>query len=155
MIKAGNIIGIIILDRLTKYIVVHSLKPYQAIHITDFFNITYVQNKGIAFGIMNNLAHSMTTFLLLIAVNLIAIIILTLWLFKPGNNIWITIGISFIIGGAIGNLMDRFMYKCVIDFLDFHINQYHWPAFNIADAAVTTGTVFLGIGFLVKDKYAS
>ncbi len=155
MIKAAIIVGIIILDRITKHIIIHALQPHQAIHVTNFFNIVHVQNKGIAFGALNNAAHSTATFSLLIAVNLIAIIILTFWMFKPGNNTWITTGISFIIGGAIGNLMDRVIYKCVIDFLDFHISQYHWPAFNIADAAVTTGTLLLGIGFLIKGTYAS
>ena len=155
MIKLIVIMGIFILDRLTKCLITQYLNPNYTIHVTDFFNITYIQNRGMAFGIMNTPAHSMGTFFLIVSVNLIAIIILLLWLIKPGNNKWITTGISFIIGGAMGNLVDRLIYKNVIDFLDFHIGQYHWPAFNIADAAITMGTALLGIGFLIRGKYAS
>lgn len=156
MIKIGSIVGVIILDRLTKFIITHRLRPSQSIHITDFFNITYIQNKGIAFGILNKHSDSISVFLTLMAINIIAIILLVLWLYRSSNNGWITTGISIIIGGAVGNLIDRIRYRGVVDFIDLHIRQYHWPAFNIADTAVTTGTIILGIGLLlIKNKNAS
>ena len=155
MINLISIMGIFILDRIAKCLIVYFLLPNRTIHVTNFFNITYVQNKGMAFGIMNTAASSTGTFVLIVGVNLLAIIILLLWLIKPGTNRWMTTGISFIISGAMGNLVDRLLYKSVIDFLDFHVGHYHWPAFNIADAAVTIGTVLLGIGFLIRERYAS
>jgi len=152
--RLWNTIGIIILDQITKYIVVHTIKLHHTIPITKFFSITYIQNKGIAFGIMNNFSHPVLP-ILFISINIFAVIILILWSIRPENNIWINTGLSLIIGGAVGNLIDRFIFGSVVDFLDFHIAQYHWPAFNIADMAITIGTILLGIGFIVKGKYVS
>ncbi len=151
--RIWNIISVIILDQITKYMIIHNLKLHQAIPITGFFNITYIKNTGVVFGIMSNMKQSIPP-ILFVVINIIAIIILILWLLKPDNNIWMNMGISLIIGGAFGNLMDRLVYGGVIDFLDFHIGKCHWPAFNIADTAITIGTILLGIGLFFKDKYA-
>lgn len=150
--RIGNIISIIVLDQITKYIVMHSIRPHQIIPVTKFFNITYIHNKGMVFGIMGN--SSLSPFLF-IGASILAIIILILWSLRPGNNLWINTGLSLVIGGAIGNLIDRIVFGGVIDFLDFHIGRYHWPAFNVADTAITIGTIILGIGLLLKNRYAS
>jgi len=149
--KIGHVVSIVVLDQLTKYIVAHSLKINQSIPISEFFNITYIQNKGILFGMMNNPSFSP---FLIIAANIIAIIILILWSLKPDNNFWTKAGITLIVSGAVGNLIDRLLYGGVIDFLDFHIGKYHWPAFNVADISITVGTILLGIG-LLKEKNVS
>ena len=150
--KIGHIISIVVLDQLTKYIVTHSLKVNQSVAISSFFNITYIQNRGILFGMMNNSSFSP---FLVIAANIIAIIILILWSLRPDNNFWIKEGITLIVSGAVGNLIDRLLYGGVIDFLDFHIGQYHWPAFNVADISITVGTALLGIGLFKEKKNVS
>ncbi len=144
--KLGHIISVLALDQLTKYIVFHSLKPSQSIHISNFFNVTLIKNKGILFGMLNNSPFSSP--FLIISANLIAIILLILWSLRPDNNIWIRFGITLVLAGAIGNLIDRFVYGGVIDFLDFHLGRYHWPAFNVADISITIGTILLAIGLL-------
>ena len=149
--KIGPVVSIIALDQLTKYIVTHNLRLNQSIPISSFFNITYIQNKGVLFGIMNN--SSLSPFLVITA-NIIAITILILWSLRPENNLWIRAGITLIISGAVGNLIDRLLYGGVVDFLDFHIHQYHWPSFNVADISITIGTILLGIG-LLKEKNVS
>jgi len=149
--RLGHIVSILALDQLTKYIVVHNLKLNQTVYISSFFNITFIKNKGILFGMMSS---SFSPFLI-IAANLIAITILILWSLRPDNNIFLRIGLNLTIAGAVGNLIDRLLYGGVVDFLDFHIGKYHWPAFNIADMSITIGTILLGIGFLRKRENAS
>ncbi len=143
-------LSIIFLDQITKYIVITSVKG--KIKITSFFNIVCTKNKGVIFGLMSNLSFF---YVLIIAINLAAIAILLIWSFRLGNNLLASLGISFIIGGAIGNFIDRIIYGAVIDFLDFHIGKYHWPAFNIADSAITFGTILLAIGLFSKDASKS
>ncbi len=144
--KIGRVISVVVLDQLTKYIVSHNLKLNQVVYISDFFNITFIKNKGVLFG----MTSSFLSPFLIIAVNLIAITILVLWSLRPDNNIFLKIGLDLTIAGAVGNLIDRLLYGGVVDFLDFHIGKYHWPAFNIADMSITIGTILLGIGLFRK-----
>lgn len=144
--KIGRVISVVVLDQLTKYIVSYNLKLNQVVYISDFFNITFIKNKGVLFG----MTSSFLSPFLIIAVNLIAITILVLWSLRPDNNIFLKIGLDLTIAGAVGNLIDRLLYGGVVDFLDFHIGKYHWPAFNIADMSITIGTILLGIGLFRK-----
>ena len=114
---------------------------------TSFFNIVLVYNNGISFGIFNNLFF-MKNILFIVISGITAFLIYLL--FKTKNNINL-IAFAFIIGGAIGNLIDRVIYGAVIDFLDFHIKNLHWPAFNIADSAVFIGVVI----YIINDFFLS
>ncbi len=115
--------------------------------IPGFFNITYITNSGAAFGILANSGKWGHIFFQV--VSFAALGGLT-YLVKQAKNkhpllIW---GAALIFGGALGNLIDRIRFKKVIDFLDFYIGQYHWPAFNIADSCITIGGLLLAIYFL-------
>ena len=117
---------------------------YPVFEITSFFNLVQVWNKGVSFGIMNDLNNGK---ILIICLNILITSVLLVWLFKNTHK-YLTIAISFIIGGALGNLVDRIMHHAVADFLDFHISGYHWPAFNLADSFV-----FIGVFMLLFENY--
>lgn len=111
--------------------------------ITSFFSLVQVLNKGISFGMFNGIKNSQVIFSLL---QTFIAIILTFWLLKT-NNLYISIALGLIIGGAFGNIIDRIINGAVADFLDFHINSYHWPAFNLADSSV-----FIGVTMLIFEE---
>lgn len=134
------IIGsVFLLDQLTKYLVCHfsSLLPFSA---TSFFNIVFTQNRGMSFGLFNN--SSSIIFYLVTGVVITLCGYLFYWLWKEKNKL-IRLGLSAIIGGALGNLYDRFLRGGVVDFLDFHIESFHWPAFNVADSFIFIGVIVL------------
>lgn len=126
---------VFLMDRLSKYLILDNLYCGQQINLLPFLNIVHVRNKGITFGLLSGFLSSEILFLLSLSV----LIIFIYWLFKNQNFL---LPGSLIIGGALGNLFDRFYYASVIDFLDFYVYNYHWPAFNIADSGVVIG-VFL------------
>ena len=119
--------------------------------IGGFFNLTYIRNTGAAFGI---LAGSGAAFRLpfLVLFSLLAIGFIIVMLRRlPESETGLIIALTFILGGAIGNLVDRFAYGEVIDFLDFYWATYHWPAFNIADSFITVGVV-ITVYYLIKAR---
>jgi signal peptidase II len=136
------ILIIVIVDQLTKIVVDQTLFLHQSIPVIDnFFSLTYIRNKGAAFGI---LANSAATFRLavLIVFSLVAIgFVISLIRRLPESERWLTVSLAFILGGALGNLIDRVWYGEVIDFLDFYWSTFHWPAFNVADSFITVGVV--------------
>ena len=133
-------LGVIILDQITKFFVSSKMSLSESIPIiNNVFHFTYIQNRGAGFGILQN------QYFLLIAFPLIALGIIAYYYRKiPDNKIFhLTIGL--LIGGIIGNLIDRIRFEYVVDFLDFRI----WPAFNVADSAVTIAGLYL-IFYLMK-----
>ena len=112
--------------------------------ITGFFNLVQVWNRGVSFGMMNDLTYGKV---LISTVNILITVVLLVWLYRA-QSIYLAIAISFIVGGALGNLTDRFMNDAVADFLDFHIMEYHWPAFNLADSFV-----FIGVSMLLLENF--
>jgi signal peptidase II len=148
----GLLITIIFLDQLTKWLVDHTMPLYRSIPIIDgFFNLTYIRNTGAAFGI---LAGSGAAFRLpfLMLFSLLAIgFILVMLRRLPERETGLISALAFILGGAIGNLIDRFAYGEVIDFLDFYWTGHHWPAFNIADSFITIG-VTITVYYLIKAR---
>lgn len=135
-------LGVMSSDLLTKYLAYTSLQPYSPWQITPFFNITLAFNKGAAFSFLNNAGG--WQHYLFIALALIISIVLMIWLYRlQTHERWQGLAIAFILGGAWGNVYDRLNYGFVIDFLDFHIGQYHWPIFNIADSAICIGAALM------------
>ncbi len=134
---------VVLLDQYSKREVFSYLTqfPFHAKEITSFFNLVTVYNYGISFGMLNDLEYG-RWILALVAVTVT--VALLIWLIKS-NDRYLSVALSLIIGGAIGNIVDRVRYGAVADFLDFHINNYHWPAFNIADSAVFVGTALICI----------
>lgn len=128
---------VVALDQATKYLIMTNLSPYDAREIFPFLHIVHVRNTGAAFGMFKTLG---STFFILLSG--FAIIFITYLLAKRTYN---TFGLSLILGGAIGNIIDRIAYGKVVDFIDFSVGHFHWPAFNVADSSLTIGiAVILG-----------
>ncbi|MGA1791123.1 MAG: signal peptidase II [bacterium] len=136
---------ILILDQLTKYLIRSFMSLNTSLSIIPgFFNMVYVMNKGGAFGLFSYL-NPLLRAAIFIGFSLVAILALLIIYWKSSHTCLIRLGIAFLMGGAIGNLMDRLRWGMVVDFLDFYIGRCHWPAFNVADMAICTG---LGLVFL-------
>ncbi len=136
---------VIILDQATKLAVLRCLYPNQIIEaIPGLFNLVYFKNTGAAFGLFSSGGFFAKLFL--VVVTGAALVVLGFLLREcKGTNA--TFALSLIVGGAIGNLIDRLRFGAVVDFLDLHIGSLHWPAFNVADSAITVG-VGLTIWFM-------
>ena len=140
--------AILILDHLTKSAIVNNFQLYESVQILPFFNLVRVHNYGVSFGMLSKTVGAP----ILILVSL-SIILLVLYYVK--NDKKSVPMVTMIVAGAVGNIVDRKHYKYVVDFLDFHIGDYHWPAFNIADSAIVIGTLLLMIASYKEDKLKS
>ena len=143
---------ILIADQLTKFIVDQTMPLHHSIPIIeDLFSLTYIRNTGAAFGILSGSAAAFRLpFLLLFST--VAIVFIVLMLRRlPDRETGLITALAFILGGAIGNLIDRIAYGEVIDFLDFYWSRFHWPAFNLADSFITIG-VLITVYYLIKSK---
>jgi signal peptidase II len=151
-IVLGWVVTILVLDQLTKMIVDRTMSLHESIPIIDgFFNLTYVRNTGAAFGIFAGSHEAFRLpFLILVSVLALGFVVVMLKRLRDEETGLIT-ALSLIIGGAIGNLVDRVLYGEVIDFLDFYWSNYHWPAFNVADSCITIG-VLITLYYLIKAK---
>jgi signal peptidase II len=132
--------GIIIADQITKYMILSEVGLHASIPvIPGFFHITHVQNPGGAFGFLAD-QSAIVRGILFLVVSTVAVG-LVLWFYHktPPTHRWLAAGFALIFGGAVGNLIDRVRIGKVVDFLDFFINGWHWPAFNVADSAITVG----------------
>lgn len=121
-----------------------------AIEVTNFFNLVLTYNAGAAFSFLSDASGWQRWFLSAIA--LLASILIVYLLYKHASNQRFSIALSLILGGAIGNLLDRIMLGHVVDFLDFHIAGHHWPAFNIADSAISVGAFLLIVDSFKTDQ---
>ncbi len=117
------------------------------IEVLSFFNLVMVWNPGISFGMFRDNSHTAYVFSGLAA---LIILVLSIWLYRTSSRLMI-IAIGVVIGGAVGNVIDRLRFGAVADFFDFHLMGYHWPAFNIADAMVFTGALLLCIESVVSN----
>ncbi|HEY7220122.1 MAG TPA: signal peptidase II [Candidatus Binatia bacterium] len=148
----GWLVFIIVFDQLTKAIVDRTMPLHHSIPIIDgLFSLTYVRNTGAAFGIFAG-SHEAFRLPFLILVSMIAIGVICVMLKRLNEKeTGLITALTFILGGAIGNLIDRILYGEVIDFLDFYWSTYHWPAFNLADSFITIG-VAITLVFLMRAK---
>ena len=135
---------IVLSDQLTKGLVVASIPLYHSIPvIRGFFDLTHVRNTGAAFGIFASLASPWRGFFLN-AVALTVFVAVLVWsLRSPASAGRLQAGLALILGGAVGNLIDRFRFGSVTDFLLFHLGRYEWPSFNVADSSITVGVFLL------------
>jgi len=150
----GTVIFFVVLlfDQFTKYFaVLHLRLGEQRPIIPGFFDLTLVYNPGAAFGMFGNMSDTSRR-VALTAVTVIALLVIARLAITEGkNDAWIGCGLSGILGGAVGNLIDRFRYTGVVDFLDFYIQRYHWPAFNVADTVISVGVFLVIIRMLVGE----
>lgn len=132
---------VIVLDQLSKFLMLtFVLNEQSVIIIMPFFNLVHAWNTGVSFSLFNNGGVIGTLLLCLIVIVIVAILLR--WLYKEKTKL-IQIALGMIIGGAVGNLIDRIRFGAVFDFLDFYIDAYHWPAFNLADSCICIGAVMI------------
>ncbi|MDH5594150.1 MAG: signal peptidase II [Gammaproteobacteria bacterium] len=145
---------VIVLDQITKYLASSQLDYAVPVAVMPMFNFTLLHNTGAAFSFLSDAGGWQRWFFVVLA--LVISIVLFVWLTRlKQHEKWIAISLSLILGGAIGNVIDRFIFGYVIDFLDIYYNNWHWPAFNIADSAITVGAVVLILeGVLKKEEKA-
>lgn len=136
--------AVVLLDQFFKAYIAATMRLHESIPIIEgYFNITYVKNPGAAFGFLANSAPEFRS-LFLISVTVIAIVLILYFISKnTAKEVFLTFSLSLILGGAVGNLIDRIRFGAVTDYLDFYISSYHWPAFNVADAAISLGALIL------------
>jgi signal peptidase II len=133
---------VLIFDQASKLVIASSMQLYQSIPITSFFKLTYVRNTGAAFSFLSDAGGWQRWFFAVLAI-LISIII-AVWLTRlKKQETLLAVALSLILGGAMGNLIDRLAYGYVIDFLDVYYQTWHWPAFNVADSAITLGVMLM------------
>ena len=132
---------VVVLDQLTKYWVSASFDFGEARAVTGFFNLVLTHNKGAAFSFLASAAGWQRG--LFIGIALIAIVVISVLLARHSGEKLFCLSLALILGGATGNVIDRIALGYVVDFLDFYIAGWHWPAFNLADSAITVGAVLL------------
>jgi signal peptidase II len=142
---------VVIADQITKLLILNYLPFNHNIPvIAGFFNIVHIHNPGGAFGLLASLSADLRAIIFLFISSLAVGLIFYFYKKTPQSHPWLAAGFALIFGGAIGNLIDRLRSGFVIDFLDFYIAKYHWPAFNIADSAITVGIVIFVIHIVFK-----
>jgi len=146
-----SFLGVLLGDLVSKdYIMTHFPLYHSQVVIPGVFNLVHIQNKGVAFGILGGAAPIWRDILLLLLPIISMSGLLIFALCYPQQQKGILLALGGILGGALGNLIDRFRFRAVIDFLDVYWGNYHWPAFNVADSAITVGVFFLAAYYLKK-----
>ncbi|MET0066555.1 MAG: signal peptidase II [Candidatus Thiodiazotropha sp.] len=142
---------VIVLDQSTKQLAESMLTLYEPLRVTGFFDLTLLYNKGAAFSFLSDQGGWQRWFFVTLAISVS--LGMTVWLYRlTAAEKWVAVAVSLIIGGALGNVIDRVLFGKVIDFLHFHVNQHYWPAFNIADSAITVGVGLMILDALVLAK---
>ena len=146
--------AVILLDQVTKWAVLENFVYGERREITGFFNLVLVYNKGAAFSMLASADGWQTPLLILFAI--VAAGIVSYLIVRNREKRVLCLGLALILGGALGNLIDRLRLGHVVDFLDFHAMGWHWPAFNVADSGITVGALLLILdGFVHHEKRAS
>lgn len=141
---------IVLLDQLTKILIVKTFAYGEYMPITSFFNLVLVHNQGAAFSFLASESGWQRYFFT--AISLAAVVYIVILLRKHNYQRMFCWALTLILGGAIGNLIDRILYGYVIDFLDFYISGWHWPAFNVADAAICIGAALFLLEEFTKTR---
>ena len=151
----GVALAVIALDQLTKSIVAAELALHQSIPIIDgFFSLTYVRNTGAAFGFLAGTMETLRVPFFLVVSTAAALVLV--WFLRgiPAERHWMIVACGAVLGGALGNMIDRVALGEVIDFLDVYVGSYHWPPFNVADCAITVGVIVLTLDALRQPAVA-
>ncbi|MBK19772.1 MAG: signal peptidase II [Rhodospirillaceae bacterium] len=141
--RAGMLIVIltILFDQLSKWWILNvTMVPPKVVPVTGFFDLVLVYNRGASFGIFSDAPGWAGTALIVFAI--VVSIGLSVWMWRA-KELLLATALALVVGGAIGNVIDRIRFGAVVDFLDFHVGGWHWPAFNIADSAITIGVILL------------
>jgi signal peptidase II len=148
-----GVIVVVALDQITKAAIVAKLFIHESYPIIDgFFNLVYVMNPGAAFGFLANTSE-IFRYIFFIGITALVIVLIIYYILKSkSQNMFTVISLTLIFGGAVGNLIDRVRFGAVVDFLDFYIRSWHWPAFNVADSAISLGAVLMIWGMITQRK---
>lgn len=162
MRRSGLILAaaVIVADQLSKWWIVEKVMrpegvdttPFFSPHmieVTPFFNLVMTWNRGVSFGIFNN--HGQWNAIALSVLSVVIVAALLVWLKKAGSRL-VVLALGSIIGGALGNVIDRSRWGAVADFLDVHAFGHHWPAFNVADSGITIGAILLVLDSLFSHR---
>lgn len=145
---------ILIADQLTKLLALSRLAPGQPVTIIDeIFAFTLVFNRGLAFGFLSALPPGWGWVVALLSIAALAVLVVLSAKLLPGGGWPVTIALGLIFGGAVGNLIDRWRFSAVVDFIDLSWRGYHWPAFNLADSGITVGVSMLAL-YLLRREHA-
>lgn len=131
-------LGGILADQLSKSWAIKLYQNQELFKVCDFFNIVFVLNRGVSFGFLR--ANELYQSYILIAMALVLCAIVGYWFYKT-KELLLRVFYTLILSGAVGNILDRYNHGAVVDFLDFHIMTYHWPAFNVADILISVGVI--------------
>ena len=145
---------VIVLDQVTKIAADAWLAYHDPVPVLPFFNLLLSYNSGAAFSFLSDAGGWQRWFFVVLALGVSAVI--AVWMYRlPTNQRWTAMALGLVLGGAIGNVIDRLLYGHVVDFLDFYVGQWHWPTFNVADSAITIGVAILIIDGLFGNGRAA
>jgi signal peptidase II len=146
---AAAALVVLILDQLTKFWALHRLPPGIPVTVIDgIFSLTLIENRGLAFGMLAGIPAGWRWLVALLSIGALAVLAIVGLRMLPGGGRLTPLALGLIFGGAVGNLIDRGRFGAVVDFLDFYWRGYHWPAFNVADSAITVGVALLALRML-------
>ena len=139
------IVGLVLFfDLWTKALALQHLSPVYPKKVIDgFFSLTLVMNSGVAFGVFSGIESSFKAYVLLALTGVTVGLVIFYYFYEKALHLGARIGLALVVGGAFGNMIDRWRFQKVVDFLDFYWQGYHWPAFNIADCAISVGVTIL------------
>jgi signal peptidase II len=148
-----GVIVVVALDQITKAAIVAKFFIHESYPIIDgFFNLVYVMNPGAAFGFLAN-TSAIFRYIFFIGITALVILLIIYYILKSkSQNMFTVVSLTLIFAGAVGNLIDRVRFGAVVDFLDFYIRSWHWPAFNVADSAISLGAVLMIWGMIIQRK---
>ncbi len=149
----GIAIIAIVLDQITKWMASTHLTMHEQNPVMPSFNLTLMHNYGAAFSFLSNAGGWQRWFFTIVAIVISIVLIVWITRLKP-NEKWLGVSLGLVLGGAIGNLIDRMAYGYVIDFIQWYYDRFYWPAFNIADAAISVGAVMLLLSSFFTDEQA-
>jgi signal peptidase II len=140
---------LILIDQYSKFLITTHLPLYYSIEVIEgVFNLTHVRNPGVAFGLFAGVESQYKAWIFVFISTIAVAAILVIYHQTPKEHRMVRMGLILIFSGAIGNIIDRIVYKEVIDFLDIYYQGYHWPAFNFADSCIT-----IGVGLMILDLF--
>ncbi|MFP4476571.1 MAG: signal peptidase II [Desulfatibacillaceae bacterium] len=150
---AAIVVPLVVADQLTKAWILASLRLYDGFAvIPGFFNIIHVRNTGGAFSVFSDSHQTLRVAIFVGGATLALLLVLYLYKQTPLAARWFAASLALVMAGAVGNLIDRLRFGNVVDFLDFHVGSWHWPAFNVADMCITVGVAILAVHFLFKKE---
>lgn len=143
---------VVVLDLYTKHLASASLELYRPVPVLPSLNLTLMHNRGAAFSLLSDAAGWQRWLFAALALAVGAAILVWLWRL-PRERRWLPVALALVLGGALGNLWDRLILGYVVDFIDVYYRGWHWPAFNVADSAISVGAVMIAIDALWPGRH--